>query len=157
ASGKPSSSTARYAPVPAPMSTTCSTSIPESATSAAVIRRGSSSMPASTSSLAHCAAYDAERHVSSCDSPTPANLPTNGRTLRPVMKRADTDGTLHDDPASAYELVSSDYERGRPAYAADAVAYLVGELKLGGGSCVLDLGAGTGKLTRMLVEHGLEV
>jgi len=64
---------------------------------------------------------------------------------------------FHDDPASAYELVSSDYEHGRPAYAADAVAYLVGELELDTGSSVLDLGAGTGKLTRMLVEYGLEV
>src|SRR5262245_7230545 len=107
-------------------------------------------MPATTSSLAHCAAYDSECHVSNWGSLMSANLPTNGRTLRPVTQTPDIRRAL-DDPASVYELVSCDYERGRPAYAADAVAYLVEELQVDAGSTVLDLGAGTGKLTRMMV------
>jgi SAM-dependent methyltransferase len=37
------------------------------------------------------------------------------------------------------------------------VAYVLEELALGPGSAVVDLGAGTGKLTRMLTERGLDV
>ena len=42
------------------------------------------------------------------------------------------------------------YERGRPDYPADAVDFLAAELSLGRDSLVVDLGAGTGKLTRLL-------
>jgi SAM-dependent methyltransferase len=60
-------------------------------------------------------------------------------------------------PAGPYERVAGEYEHGRPGYAPEAVAHIVHELSLGSGSSVLDLGAGTGKLTRMLAERGLQV
>jgi SAM-dependent methyltransferase len=44
------------------------------------------------------------------------------------------------------------YERGRPDYPRAAVALLADHLKLGPGSRLADIGAGTGKLTRLLVE-----
>ncbi|HZR97041.1 MAG TPA: class I SAM-dependent methyltransferase [Gaiellaceae bacterium] len=50
--------------------------------------------------------------------------------------------------------VADVYERSRPLYAAEAIAWLRGRLPLGR---VLDLGAGTGKLTRQLVEAGADV
>jgi SAM-dependent methyltransferase len=45
------------------------------------------------------------------------------------------------------------YERGRPTYPPEAVADLARELGLGPDAAVLDLAAGTGKLTRELVRH----
>ena len=46
------------------------------------------------------------------------------------------------------------YERGRPGYPAEAVAELVRVLGVAPGTTVLDLGAGTGKLTRQLLASG---
>ncbi|MGZ4388715.1 MAG: class I SAM-dependent methyltransferase [Gaiellaceae bacterium] len=49
------------------------------------------------------------------------------------------------------------YERGRPGYPDDAAAWLVEKLDLRPGRCVVDLAAGTGKLTRLLVPSGARV
>lgn len=49
------------------------------------------------------------------------------------------------------------YERGRPSYPPEAVEAIVDFLALAPGRRVLDLGAGTGKLTRLLVPSGAEV
>jgi ubiquinone/menaquinone biosynthesis C-methylase UbiE len=46
------------------------------------------------------------------------------------------------------------YERGRPGYPAGAVEELVRVLGIGPGATVLDLAAGSGKLTRQLVPAG---
>ncbi|HVS84504.1 MAG TPA: class I SAM-dependent methyltransferase [Gaiellaceae bacterium] len=59
--------------------------------------------------------------------------------------------------ARSFETVSEQYERARPEYAEEAVDWLVDRLGLGPGDRVLDLGAGTGKLTRQLVRRGLAV
>jgi SAM-dependent methyltransferase len=49
------------------------------------------------------------------------------------------------------------YERSRPDYPTAAVEWLVDALDLRRGSTVLDLGAGTGKFARAIVERGLNV
>jgi len=49
------------------------------------------------------------------------------------------------------------YERARPGYSDDAVGHLVDTLGIGPGRRVLDIAAGTGKLTRALVATGAEV
>ena len=49
------------------------------------------------------------------------------------------------------------YERGRPDYPAAAIARIVEQFDLGPGRTVLDLAAGTGKLTRLLAGSGADV
>ena len=53
--------------------------------------------------------------------------------------------------------VAAAYDRGRPSYPAEAVAHVVGHGGIGPGRRVLDLAAGTGKLTRLLVPSGADV
>jgi SAM-dependent methyltransferase len=49
------------------------------------------------------------------------------------------------------------YERGRPGYPEEAVAELVHRLRMAPGATVLDLAAGTGKLTRQLLATGADL
>jgi SAM-dependent methyltransferase len=55
--------------------------------------------------------------------------------------------------AMSFGAVADAYERGRPPYPAEAIDWLLPA----GATRVLDLGAGTGKLTRQLVSRGLDV
>ncbi|HEX2504852.1 MAG TPA: class I SAM-dependent methyltransferase [Gaiellaceae bacterium] len=59
--------------------------------------------------------------------------------------------------AAAFDRVGEEYERGRPSFPADAVACLVEALRIERGRTVLDLAAGTGKLTRLLADTGARV
>lgn len=63
------------------------------------------------------------------------------------------------DPAAAvgFQSNAADYERSRPGYPAEAVACIVARAGLAPGRRVVDLAAGTGKLTRTLVPTGAEV
>lgn len=57
------------------------------------------------------------------------------------------------DPALSFGKVAALYDRGRPTYPREAVAWLVGPTP----TSVLELGAGTGKLTEVLVAMGHDV
>jgi SAM-dependent methyltransferase len=59
--------------------------------------------------------------------------------------------------AERFASVADSYERGRPDYTPAAIGALMAELGLRQGSAVLDLAAGTGKLTRALLAGGLDV
>ena len=59
--------------------------------------------------------------------------------------------------AEGFEHGAAAYEAARPSYPAEAVAHIVGHGGIGPGRRVLDLAAGTGKLTRLLVPTGAEV
>jgi SAM-dependent methyltransferase len=56
--------------------------------------------------------------------------------------------------AAGFSVDMSVYERGRPSYPADAVEWLADGLGIGPGRRVVDLAAGTGKLTRLLQPRG---
>jgi len=61
---------------------------------------------------------------------------------------------IHRAARVGFQLGATEYERGRPDYPEEAVRLLVEQLRLGPASVVLDLAAGTGKLTRQLAAFG---
>ena len=59
--------------------------------------------------------------------------------------------TVHEVAEEGFGRAAETYERVRPSYPTDAVAWLARNLRIGPGRTVLDLAAGTGKFTRLLV------
>jgi SAM-dependent methyltransferase len=76
-----------------------------------------------------------------------------GCARRPWTGQDDGVG-IHDAAARGFEAAADLYERARPGYEDAAVARLAAELRLSPGALVLELGAGTGKLTRQLRSAG---
>jgi SAM-dependent methyltransferase len=64
---------------------------------------------------------------------------------------------IHPWAERGFDRGAEAYERGRPGYAPDAVSFLFERLRLAAGRTVVDLGAGTGKLSRLLVASGARV
>lgn len=83
-------------------------------------------------------------------SATPPTPPPSGPASPSSPPPAARDRARH---AASFGAAADAYERGRPPYPADAVAWLLA----GTGPRVVDVGAGTGKLTRQLRDLGREV
>ena len=66
-------------------------------------------------------------------------------------------GVIHESAARGFALAPEAYDRGRPMYPFEAVRRLVREVRIQPESRVLDLAAGTGKLTGLLARLGAEV
>jgi SAM-dependent methyltransferase len=64
---------------------------------------------------------------------------------------------IHEQASIGFQRAADAYERGRPDYPAAAVEHLLRELKVGPGTRVVELGAGTGKFTKALEASGAEV
>jgi len=64
--------------------------------------------------------------------------------------------TVH-DAARGFDTAAGAYARGRPEYPAEAIDHVVRWLALRPGARVADLGAGTGKLARLLAGRGARV
>jgi SAM-dependent methyltransferase len=65
--------------------------------------------------------------------------------------------SVHFAARRGFERQADAYERGRPPYPPKAAAWLIDHLGLRPGRVVVDVAAGTGKLTRVLVSSGAEV
>jgi SAM-dependent methyltransferase len=74
-----------------------------------------------------------------------------------VTREDEAHGAVHDIAARGFGRGAADYERGRPGYPPEVVDLIADELRLGPGRSVLDVGAGTGKLTRLLPATGARV
>ena len=61
---------------------------------------------------------------------------------------------VHDVAQRGFDSGAAAYDRSRPSYPPDAVAWIVAHLRLGPGTTCCDLAAGTGKLTALLVPSG---
>ena len=64
---------------------------------------------------------------------------------------------IHSTASRGFTAGADAYERSRPTYPPDAVSAIVERLGLGPGRTLLELGAGTGKLTRLLAPSGAEI
>ncbi|MGZ4737106.1 MAG: class I SAM-dependent methyltransferase [Acidimicrobiia bacterium] len=64
---------------------------------------------------------------------------------------------VHEVAASGFDQGAEVYEQARPSYPPDAVAWLAEHLRIGAGARVVDVAAGTGKLTRLLTPFGAEL
>jgi SAM-dependent methyltransferase len=62
--------------------------------------------------------------------------------------------SIHPTAESGFSVAAADYEKGRPDYPDAAVRHLCAALAIGPGATVLDLAAGTGKLTALLAPTG---
>jgi SAM-dependent methyltransferase len=74
-----------------------------------------------------------------------------------VSGPADPMPRVHDSAAVGFQASADTYERGRPGFPEDAIAALARECEIGPWHRVVDLAAGTGKLTRQLVPFGAEL
>jgi ubiquinone/menaquinone biosynthesis C-methylase UbiE len=64
---------------------------------------------------------------------------------------------VHRVAAKGFGRAALAYERARPGYPKTALDFVAREFDLGRGKLVVDVGAGTGKLTRSLLGYGAEV
>src|SRR3954467_15160899 len=64
---------------------------------------------------------------------------------------------VHETARRGFASAADVYEESRPGYPPDAIGWLLEELELGPRRTVVDLAAGTGKLTRLLTPTGAAV
>jgi SAM-dependent methyltransferase len=64
---------------------------------------------------------------------------------------------IHHAAELGYQRAAADYERVRPSYPTRSLAVLADALDLRAGRCVAEVGAGTGKFTRLLALTGARV
>jgi SAM-dependent methyltransferase len=66
-------------------------------------------------------------------------------------------GDVHDTAAAGFSHDAQIYSRGRPGFPPEAFDWLTQDLRLGPGKLAIELGAGTGKFTKLLTRTGAEI
>ena len=64
---------------------------------------------------------------------------------------------IHPTAAAGFASAAAVYERARPSYPPEAIDWLLARTGVGLGDTIVDLGAGTGKLTRLLAPSAARV
>jgi ubiquinone/menaquinone biosynthesis C-methylase UbiE len=64
---------------------------------------------------------------------------------------------IHEAASRGYQIAGDSYEKGRPEYPKDAIQFLLQEIGITSGKTVVDLGAGTGKFTKLIVDSGADI
>ena len=64
---------------------------------------------------------------------------------------------IHVKAAVGFDRAGDSYERGRPEYPQEAIEFLVKYLQFSKSSMVVDLGAGTGKFTKLILPYSNSV
>ncbi len=64
---------------------------------------------------------------------------------------------VHEVAARGFGAEAAAYDRARPSYPPEAIAWLTGKLGIGPACQVVDLAAGTGKLTALLADTGADL
>ncbi len=76
---------------------------------------------------------------------------------RPGAERASTVSEVHEIASRGFGAQALAYDRARPSYPADAVGWLARSLGIRPGRRIVDLAAGTGKLTALIAGFGADL
>lgn len=64
---------------------------------------------------------------------------------------------IHEKAAQGFQRAGDEYQKGRPEYSKEVIDFLVEKFNLTPDTQILDLAAGTGKMTKLLVDRKLSV
>ncbi|MBX3034905.1 MAG: methyltransferase domain-containing protein [Bdellovibrionaceae bacterium] len=64
---------------------------------------------------------------------------------------------IHEKAAVGFDRAGEEYHKGRPEYPPESVSFVIDHLGLTPESSIVEVGAGTGKFTKLLFERGLNV
>ena len=71
-----------------------------------------------------------------------------------MAEREQRSSEVHEVASVGFGAEAAAYDRARPSYPPDAVAWLIANLGIAPGRRVVDLAAGTGKLTALIAGAG---
>jgi len=64
---------------------------------------------------------------------------------------------IHEKAATGFDRAGDEYHRGRPEYPSEAVDFMIERFQITKDTKLVDLGAGTGKFTKLLADRGYQI